>query len=455
MDNLISDMQERGRFVPRGAAGYDEARKAWELAADLRPAAIAYPADRHEVAALVRHASSNQWRVAPIATGHNARALTGLENSLLLWTSGLTGVRIDPEHRRARVGGGVVWGPVIEQAAPHGLTGLHGSTPNAGVTGFSLGGGLSWYGRTYGLAANHVRAVELVTADGQHRRTDAREEPELFWALRGGGAGNFGVVTAIEFDLVPVATAYAGSLIWDLSEAPTVLPRWAQWAASAPESVTTSYRHFQFPLIPELPEPFRGRHLVVIDGAVMEDDEQASRLLSALRDLQPETDTFTRLGATGVTRIHMDPEPATPVVARGGGLFDALPTAAVDRLLEVTGPDAGNPLMVPLEVRQLGGALSREHPDGGVLDHFDGQFLTFHGTLATTAEQIAQALVDAGRMITAMAEWANGRQYLNFVEDPVEAASGFPASRWGELRRIKAKVDPTALFQAAHEIPIP
>ena len=141
---------------------------------------------------------------------------------MLLKTSGLGGVEIDAERQIARVGAGVVWEDVVDAAAPHGLIALHGSSPNVGVAGYSLGGGMGWLARSHGLQTNSLTAIELVTADGEIVRTDADNDPELFWALRGGG-GNFGIVTALEFRLYPMSEIYAGFMIWDWSEAERVL----------------------------------------------------------------------------------------------------------------------------------------------------------------------------------------------------------------------------------------
>jgi len=176
-----------------------------------------------------------------------------------------------------------------------------------GVVGYSLGGGMGWYARKLGLATNRITAVELVVADGSQIRVDRDTHPELFWALRGGG-GNFGVVTALEFDLFPIETAYAGMLVWDQKDAEKVLRHWAEWSVGAPDEVTTSFRMMNLPPLPELPEPFRGRQLVVIDGAVLDSDDRAESILASLRELGPEMDTFARVPAASLVRIHMDPE---------------------------------------------------------------------------------------------------------------------------------------------------
>lgn len=434
-----------------GDDGYDRARTTWALAVDLRPAAVAFPTNPQEVAAVVRTAAAAGLRVAPLGTGHNAHALGDLSGSVLMRMSGMSGIEIDPDARRARVQAGALWLPIVEEAAKYGLAALHGSSPDAGVVGYSLGGGISWYGRSLGLAANSVTAVELVTANGRPVRADAQHEPELFWAVRGGGGANFGVVTAIEFTLYPIETAYAGMLVWDLRDAHRVLGRWTSWAAEASDAVTTSYRHLRYPPIPEIPEPFRGRGLVIIDGAVLADDAEAERVLAPLRELGPEIDTFGRVPAASLMRLHMDPEQPTP----GGGrssLLDDLPPAAVDRLVEVAGADSGSSLFMAAELRQLGGALGRPQPGAGALGKLDGRYQLITGGMMV-GELAEQTVADCERVIDAMAPYSRGRQYLNFQEEPVDPSTGYDAPAWQELLRIRTALDPNGLFQANHEIP--
>src|SRR5215207_6958816 len=211
-----------GAVALPGDDGYDAARQGFNLAVDQRPAAVAYPADASEVAEVVRCARSAGLRVAPQATGHNSGPLGPLEDTVLLKTSGMGGVEIDPTRRLARAGAGVLWEDVVDAAAPFGLYPLHGSSPDVGVVGYSLGGGMGWLARSHGLQANSLTAVELVTADGEFVRTDADHDPELFWALRGGG-GNFGIVTALEFRLYEIREVHAGFMVWDWSETARIL----------------------------------------------------------------------------------------------------------------------------------------------------------------------------------------------------------------------------------------
>src|SRR3954447_25410881 len=235
-----------------GDEAYDAGRSGFNLGLDLRPAAVAHPADAFEVAAVVRAARAAGLRVAPQSTGHNAGPLGDLRDTLLLRTGALRGLEIDPLRRIARVGAGCRWEEIVDAAAPHGLYPLHGSSPTVGVAGYSLGGGMGWLARSHGLQTNILTAVELVTPEGELVRTDAEHDPELFWALRGGG-GNFGIVTALEFRLYPLREIYAGFMLWDWSEAARVLKTYAVWAAGAPDHVTTSLRIMQFPVMDEIP----------------------------------------------------------------------------------------------------------------------------------------------------------------------------------------------------------
>ncbi len=440
-------------FVRRGEPGYDAVRIPWNFAVDQRPAVVATPHTVAEVAALVRWARSAGLRIAPQSTGHNAGPLAagGLDDVVLLRTCALRGADIDVERRSARVEGGALWLPVVEQAAESGLAALHGSSPDTGIVGYSLGGGLSWYARLLGLAAHSVTAVELVDAEGTLVRADADENASLFWALRGGGAGNFGVVTALEFDLHPIRTVYAGALVWDIGDAERVLRRWAAWAPQAPDEVTTSFRILRLPPVPEVPAPFRGRAIVMIDGAVVADDTTAARAIAELRALEPELDTFARVPAATLPRLHMDPEGGAAGVS-DTVMLRSLGGSAIDELLELVGPGAHTPVGL-VELRQLGGAVGRPHPGAGVLTHLDGEFLALAGAMAMDEEMAAHGLHEARRLTAALAPVSSGRCYLNFAENPVVVRDAFTDDTWLQLKGVRSAVDPHGTFLANHPVP--
>jgi FAD/FMN-containing dehydrogenase len=431
-------------------AGYDVARLAWNLAADQRPAAVAMPRTVDEVTRIVRAAAEQGLRVAPQSSGHAAVPLEGrLAQTVLMRLSELTGVEVDAERRIARVTGGTLWADVVAAAAPHGLTALHGSSPDVAVAGYALGGGLSFYGREHGLATNSITAVEIVTADGSLVRADADGNADLFWAVRGGG-GNFGVVVAIELRLLPIADVVAGMLLWPLEQAPEVVRAWLRWTREVPESVTTSMRLMSFPPLPELPPFLSGRRIVVIDGAVLEDDARAAELLAPLRALAPEMDTFARIPSADVLGVHMDPPAPTPNVADHAVLGE-LDDAAADALLGQVGPGSTTSLLFA-ELRHLGGALGRPAPEAGALPRLPGTYALFCVAVAPFPEAAAAGHADAAALVSAMGPWATGEHMLNFADKLVDTATGYDGADYARLRAIKAQVDPRGVFQANHEI---
>jgi FAD/FMN-containing dehydrogenase len=449
-DNTGTALRNAARTVHLpGDDGYDAARANWSLAKDLRPGAVVLPENAEEVAAVVRTAAAAGLRVAPLGTGHNSHPLGDLSGSVLLQTARMNAVRIDPDTRTARAEAGAVWLPIAEKAAEFKLAGLHGSSPDTGVVGYNLSGGVSWYGRSQGLAVNKVTAVEMVLADGTFVRVDKDHEPDLFWAVRGANA-NVGVVTAVEFGLIELENAYAGMLVFDLSRAPEVFARWLAWTTEAPESATTAYRHLQMPPLDDIPESFRGRRLIVIDGAVLEDDTGAERVLAPLRELKPEIDTFARIPAPALTRIHMDPEQPTPGGGRGT-LLDALPTAAVDRLLSVAGPDTLSPLVALTEFRHLGGALARPRPDGGAVSSLDGAYMMVTGGFVMGEAKVpTYAAMD--QVIGALKEYSRDKVYLAFQHRKIDPSAAYSDEALQRLRRIRAAVDPASVLQSGHEL---
>ncbi len=426
---------------------FDEARWPWNLQVDARPAAVAYPAFSSEVADVVRAAASVGLRVAPQGTGHGAPPLAGrLEDAVLLRTSAMTELSIDPERRTARVGAGVRWGDVVDRAAASHLAARHTSSPGVGVVGSSLGGGLSWYARHGGLQCSALTAVELVLADGTFVRATDTEDSDLLWAARGGGGG-FGVVTAVEFDLLPVARVYAGMLAWDWGHAHRVLRAWSAWTRETPETVTSVARLFQAPDAGWLPSDVRGRRLVIIDTVVLGDPAAAERMLAPLRALRPELDTCDHVPAASAARLHLDPEDPTAVYANSV-LLDDLPDRAVDALVEAAGPDSGSELLF-VELRQLGGALARPAARGGALDRMDGAFLVL-GVGTDTGAGWDSVREEARRVMSVLHPWSTGSAYLPMADGEVDERRGWPAASGQRLADVRAAADPNGLFVPPH-----
>ncbi|MBA2534031.1 MAG: FAD-binding oxidoreductase, partial [Rubrobacter sp.] len=253
----------RGALLRPGEEGYDEARAAWNLNALQKPALVVVAESAADVVAAVRFARDEGLGVGIMATGHGVGMPS--DGGLLVNTSRMRGVRVDPVARTAQVQAGALWKDVIPAAHAHGLATLAGSAPHVGVVGYTMGGGFGWLGRKYGLSSASVTEAEVVTAEGELIRVSADENADLFWGLKGGG-GNFGIVTSLEFRLYPLATVYGGSIFYPVEKAREVLDLYARWSAGLPDEMTTAVAFMNIPPLPHLPELLRGRSVVVVKG---------------------------------------------------------------------------------------------------------------------------------------------------------------------------------------------
>jgi FAD/FMN-containing dehydrogenase len=440
----------RPALIEPGDATYDAARQAWNLAVDQRPAAVAFPEDEAGVAAVVRYAAANGYRVAPQRTGHNAQAVGSLEDVVLLRTDRLTGVEIDARSRSARVGAATKWEHMLPEASDLGLAALHGSTGDVSVVGYSLGGGLGWYARKHGLAANKVTAVELVTADGELVRATRDEEPELFWALRG-GAGNFGVVTALEFDLFEQELDYAGVLFFPWERSSDVLHAWHEWLPSTPDEVTSVGRIMQFPPLPTVPEPLRGQAFALVEAVYLGSEDEGRELLEPLRKLGPVLDTFAMVAPKEIAELHMDPKDPVPGVT-GHRLLGELPAEGIDAFVAAGGPGSGSQL-ISVELRQLGGALAESSPDHGAIDTLDAEYAYFGVGIAAGPEATEANEAQLAYVAAELEPYDAGRGYANFAEATrVGSSALFGAETVARLRAVKDAYDPTDLFRANYAI---
>jgi FAD/FMN-containing dehydrogenase len=434
-----------GRVVRRGDEGYDQARRAWQLRADLYPEAVVYPERADDVALAVTFASAHGLRIAAQSTGHGASPLGFLDGALLLKTERMRTVTVDPGRRRARAQAGARWQDVSGPAAAYGLAGLAGSAPDVGVVGYTLGGGVGFLGRRYGLSSNSVAAIELVTGDGRLRRVDADHDADLFWALRGGG-GSFGVVTAIELQLHPVPEVYAGGLFWPLEAAREVLGAWRAWIRDVPDQVTSLWRIRRFPPRPEIAEPLRGRAFTVIEAAAVGDMALSAELLQPLRALGPELDTFRAMSPADLAQVHMDPP--GPVAGIGNGmLLDSLPGEALDALVRESGE-----ALVSVEVRHLGGALSRAPLGHGALGRLEAPFALHAVGAAPTPAHAVAAASDLARLEEALEPFNAGPGLLNLSERPTEPGQLFSGEVLAKLRAVRNRHDPRRLFLANHPL---
>lgn len=447
IDTAVRPESEVGRLVLPGDPDWDTARGTFNVLDDQQPEAIAFPADGAEVAAAVAFARGHGFRVAAQSTGHNASPLGDLAGTVIVNTSALTGVEIDEGARRVRVGAATRWGAVTPRLSELGLAGLHGSSPDVGIVGYSLQGGIGWLARRHGLQANAVTAIELVTADGCQVRTDADHEPELFWALRGGG-GNYGVVTALEFDVQPVEQLYAGGLFFPVDRVAEVLHVWNSMIPTLPEEMTTWASVIHFPPFPEIPEAVRGQSFVIVLVAYLGDQASGAELLRPVRRLGPTMDTLAMSAPIALATQAMDPDSPLPFRSTTA-MLDRLSPETIEDVAHVAGPGSALTLV---EFRHVGGALHRAVPGAGARATLPGNigFLSLGVVPDPAHDPVVRDSLDA--LTRTVAPHKVG-DYPNFVMRPSDASAFFDGDTWDRLRRVKTAYDPQNLFRGNHQVP--
>jgi FAD/FMN-containing dehydrogenase len=432
-------------IVRPGDARYDEVRPAWNLTIDQRPAAVAVPRDAEQVVAAVLYAKREGLRVAAQGTGHNASPLGDLSDTLLIKTHEMRGVEIDAQNRIARVEAGAQWGDVIGPAAEHGLAALAGSSHDVGVVGYSLGGGISFLARRYGLSANRILAAEVVTADGELVRADRRQNADLFWAIRGGG-GAFGVITALELELFDLPTVYAGAAFFPIERAAEVLHTWRELTQNVDDRTTSIGRILRVPPFEEIPEPFRGKQFAMVEVIHIGDQRSGDEVVKGIRDLEPAIDTFGLIPTQALIHLHMDPPGPVPGKGEHHVAMATLPAEAIDAFVAVNGADSGSDILTA-EIRHLGGAIARPDASHGAA-HIDAEYVSFAASMAASPDMAEKAEHDLARMDEALSPYQSARKYLNFTETASKPGEFFEKYTLERLRTIKAQVDPENIFRS-------
>ncbi|MGX7757554.1 FAD-binding oxidoreductase [Streptomyces angustmyceticus] len=456
--------ESRGPVLVPGDDGYDAERSGFQRAYRHRPAVIAGAECAGDVVAAVRFARAQGLPVAVQATGHGLSAAT--DGGLLISTRRMTEVRVDPAAGTARVGAGALWGQVVEAAAPYGLAPLNGSSPGVGVVGYTLGGGIGVLARTYGLAADRVRSVDLVTADARRLTVTAERDPGLFAALLDGGHG-LGVVTAMEFGLLPVPRLYGGQLVFGGEQLDAALAAYLRWTGTVPDELTSSLALIVYPDLPQLPAPLRGRYLAQIRIAYTGSAAEGERLVAPLRAVGPRvSDDLREMPYAESHTIHRDP--SDPHAYDGdNALLSGLDAAALRRVAALTGPAA--PTMCVVQLNHLGGAMARPSGPGGpgggagAAGHRGARFalrllspLPGEGASPAAGSGAALATVRAlhAEALGAVAPWRIGRN-VNFLfgphgarPDAAEVARSVrDADAHRRLARLKDRHDPENVFR--------
>lgn len=440
-----------GAVVTPADDGYDHACAAWNLNTVQRPAIIVQAQVSGDVASAVRFARTHRLAVAVQATGHGVQLPA--DDCMLIVTAAMNGVAVDPQRRTAYVEAGAKWGAVLAQAQIHGLAPLLGSSPGVGAVGYTLGGGLGWLGRAYGLSADNVVDFDVVTAAGDRLHVSADEHPDLFWALRGGG-GAFAIVTGMTIQLHPIGTVFAGNLIYPITCAAEVMTRYRAWVEDAPDALTSSVVLMHFPPIPEVPEPLRGGSFVIVRGCYAGAVAEGERLLAHwLSWRAPLFNSWQAMPFSNAAAISNDP--ADPLPGNNTGVYlRELSDSAIAELVarNQSGPDA--PAFVFCEVRHMGGAIARGPRVANAFGHRNARFVLNVVGVTPSAEAQRAFHRQAAALKQALAEVADG-VYMNFLDgDEARAriAEAYPAATLARLRQIKRAYDPNALFSHAFSI---
>jgi hypothetical protein len=442
------DSKLAGRVHRPNTAGFETARHGFDLSSIPTPEVAVSVVDEDDVQTAVRFAAERGMPVAVRATGHGP--VHGVDRGLLIDTRALSAITIDPVRRTATVGAGVTWTEVLATCAPLGLIPLCGSSPGVGVAAYTMGGGLGPLGRRYGWAADRVHRVRMVTADGIIRTVTADTDPDLFWAVRGGG-GNFGVVTELEFELFPGDSLYGGGLYLPGEAAPELLAAFGRTTAAAPDELSLSVAFLTFPDIDPIPASLRGRFVCQLRVAYLGSPRDAEALIAPLRAVAtPLLDTVRPLPIAEVGTIHNDPTQPQPVSC-GGAILPGWDDAAIGLLLDGIG--ATTPHM--LELRHLGGALARPSAVADAVGHRNAGFNIF--TSAYPGPGFANAAAVQSELYRGLLPWTGGRSIYNFTARPdgrpADARAAYGDSTFSGLRTVKTQRDPQNLFRFNVTIP--
>ncbi len=443
----------RGKVSLPSDTSYEEARQAWNRTSDQRPVMIVYVENPLDVIEAVTFANRHGLPIAVQSTGHGLKRPA--DGAMLINTSRMNELRIDLRSHTAWIGAGVKWGQVLEHTQHHGLAPLLGSSPDTGAIGYTLGGGIGWLARKYGLGVDSVISLDVVTADGVFRQASAEENSDLFWALRGGGGG-FGVVTAMQVRLYPVSQVYAGNLYYPGNRAEEIFRHFRRWVENVPDELTTSIVLMNYPSEPQVPPSLRGQSFVTVRGCYCGPLKTGQALIDYWRDWQvPAIDDFRPTPFARMAEISQDPlDPGLYPLTNAW--LDELNEEAASTLIRYTLSRNEPPPITFSEVRLAGGAIARVDPGASAYSHRAERFLWVSIAKAQGPSALEAVHEHYRQMHSAMAPHLSGKMMLNFL-DGEEARrrtrDGMSETVYQRLRSVKAKYDPENVFDYAFDIP--
>ena len=435
---VIRELRARavGPVLVAGDTEYERARRVWNAAVDRRPMAVVRAAGEADVVAAVRVAGEHGLAVAVRAGGHSHAGHGVGEGAVMLDLSGLRGVRVDPAEAVATVEPGATWGEFDAATQPFGLATTGADIPAVGVAGATLGGGFGWLHRLAGLSCDSLRAARVVTADGQVRSASAAEHPELFWGLRGGG-GNLGVATGLTFDLRPVRELVTGALLVPLERAGAGLRAYRELCGSAPDELFARAMLAVAPPAPFVPEPLRGRPVVLLAVAWFGPPDAASDALRVLEPLAPAGARWLRPATyLDLQRIGEAGFPGRVRAYADNGGLDALSDELIDLLVEAAAT-APTPFMIALQPG--GGAMARVDPAATAFPHRDAAFHLMWQALTPPGSEGKEHIGWVRALTTRLATFTGPARYGNLMMGDADR----PRPRWPPMDRTTSPGSPT------------
>lgn len=421
----------RGRVWLPADADFEAVRRPWNLAVEQHSCAVVEAADADDIADLVRFASAKGISIATQPSGHGATGRA--TDAILLRTTRLDTIDIDPAAMTARVGAGVRSGELQRAAAVHGLTGLPGSSPVVTVAGAALGGGLSWFGRSFGWMADSILSFEVVAADGTAHSVTPATDPELLWALRGGG-GDLAIVTALEVQLRPAPSVFGGRQLWPATHARQVAEAYRSMTETAPDTLTLWLGLLSFP---------GADPMVAIDSTFLGDEETARSLMQETSLLPtPLSDTRAAISVADLGSITAEPTDPAPGQSRTELLTNLDDTALAALLDEPIAP------LMAVQVRHLGGALARssDTPHGALSEPYAVYMFG-----VPTSPDVADS-IGAKQAALAAALPASGRKPITFLNPAEHLSDALPEASMQRLRKLKDDRDPRRIVRGNFSI---
>jgi FAD/FMN-containing dehydrogenase len=450
----VQELREavRGEIVTPADDSYEDASRIWNGAHDgHRPALVVRCAGAADVIAAVGFARSNGLTVAVRGGGHSIAGFSTTDDGIVIDLGLMNDVRVDPGARRASVGGGARWADVDHQTQAHGLATTGGLISTTGVAGLTLGGGIGWAMRKYGLACDNLVGADVVTADGRLIHASEHENRELLWGLRGGG-GNFGIVTQFEFDLHPVGPMiYAGPIFYPAPVARDLLHAFRAWAADAPDEITGVVNLTSAPPLPVIPEEWHGEKVAAIVAASIGPVDAGEALVREIRDVaEPVADLLGPIPYQAMQTL------LDPLYPKGlHAYFKAtnlarLDDVLIDRLCEIhlaaPGPQC------EIHVHQMGGAVGRVADDATAFGQRSMPFVLNAVTGWHDPSQRDANIRWARTVIEAASGASTGRAYVNYLGDPDAARAAYGEQTYARLVSLKNDYDPTNVFRLNQNI---